>query len=280
MHSVNLSQAARMWPTPVRSDYQQRRKSENWAGSDLVSTVTEAEEVAGNIQPQSGGQLNPDWVEWLMNWPVQWSSLNRLPDENFNEWLARTKGGATQISPDSLRELRKDGWPSPAPQRPEQEQQHAGEHRDPLSALSCSGAREGWGLGSGECETTPVCDMRNGVSVQPNPEGEGMQPEVSSEVGRDSSGEKMGEKEQGSNVSLLRDRVSIHAAEADELQRNVREQDGMAASPWWSSEPMNVPRVATGIPKRADRLKAIGNGQVPAALVLAWHTLIQRIENQ
>jgi DNA (cytosine-5)-methyltransferase 1 len=42
-------------------------------------------------------------------------------------------------------------------------------------------------------------------------------------------------------------------------------------------EPGSVPRVATGIPKRADRLKAIGNGQVPAALVLAWNTLIQRI---
>ncbi len=42
-------------------------------------------------------------------------------------------------------------------------------------------------------------------------------------------------------------------------------------------EPGSVPRVATGIPKRADRLKAIGNGQVPAAIVLAWQNLIQRI---
>lgn len=67
---------------------------------------------------------------------------------------------------------------------------------------------------------------------------------------------------------------------------------------WWSTEPGlggmadeladrldihgtpehgSVPRVATGIPKRTDRIKAIGNGQVPAALVLAWNTLIQRI---
>jgi hypothetical protein len=35
--------------------------------------------------------------------------------------------------------------------------------------------------------------------------------------------------------------------------------------------------VATGIAKRADRLKCIGNGQVPSAAVLAWNTLIQRI---
>ena len=42
----------------------------------------------------------------------------------------------------------------------------------------------------------------------------------------------------------------------------------------------SVPRVATGIPKRADRLKAIGNGQVPAAAALAWHTLYERIQTR
>ena len=41
-------------------------------------------------------------------------------------------------------------------------------------------------------------------------------------------------------------------------------------------EPGSVPRVATGIAKRADRLKCIGNGQVPAAVVLAWNTLYAR----
>ena len=44
-----------------------------------------------------------------------------------------------------------------------------------------------------------------------------------------------------------------------------------------TTEPGSVPRVATGIPKRADRLKAIGNGQVPAAASLAWNTLYERI---
>ena len=44
-------------------------------------------------------------------------------------------------------------------------------------------------------------------------------------------------------------------------------------------EPGSVPRVATGVPKRADRLKAIGNGQVPAAAALAWNTLYARIAN-
>lgn len=42
-------------------------------------------------------------------------------------------------------------------------------------------------------------------------------------------------------------------------------------------EPGSVPRVATGIHKRADRLKAIGNGQVPLAAAMAYSILYNRI---
>lgn len=67
-------------------------------------------------------------------------------------------------------------------------------------------------------------------------------------------------------------------------------------SSWWKTEP-NVGRVVDGlavrmdqcstnivlgsskveavIPNRAKRLKAIGNGQVPAAMMIAWKTLTQ-----
>jgi DNA (cytosine-5)-methyltransferase 1 len=44
----------------------------------------------------------------------------------------------------------------------------------------------------------------------------------------------------------------------------------------WNTDPADtgeIPRVATGIKNRVNRLKAIGNGQVPAALVLAWKIL-------
>ena len=44
----------------------------------------------------------------------------------------------------------------------------------------------------------------------------------------------------------------------------------------WKTDPADadeIPRVATGIKCRADRLKAIGNGQVPAVAALAWNTL-------
>jgi len=43
---------------------------------------------------------------------------------------------------------------------------------------------------------------------------------------------------------------------------------------WWEVEP-NVGRVANGVAARVDRLKAIGNGQVPLCAATAWRTLSQ-----
>jgi DNA (cytosine-5)-methyltransferase 1 len=41
---------------------------------------------------------------------------------------------------------------------------------------------------------------------------------------------------------------------------------------WWAIEP-NVGRVANGVAARVDRLKAIGNGQVPLCAATAWELL-------
>ena len=41
---------------------------------------------------------------------------------------------------------------------------------------------------------------------------------------------------------------------------------------WWLLEP-DVGRVANGVAARVDRLKAIGNGQVPAVAATAWRLL-------
>jgi len=44
---------------------------------------------------------------------------------------------------------------------------------------------------------------------------------------------------------------------------------------WWSTEP-DVGRVANGVASRVDRLKAIGNGQVPAVAATAWLLLTDK----
>jgi hypothetical protein len=46
---------------------------------------------------------------------------------------------------------------------------------------------------------------------------------------------------------------------------------------WWrsdpSEDPRGVPRTAKGVKHRPARLKALGNGQVPAVVVVAWNVL-------
>jgi DNA (cytosine-5)-methyltransferase 1 len=56
-----------------------------------------------------------------------------------------------------------------------------------------------------------------------------------------------------------------------------QEHDGQRSSSygrgeWWKTEP-NVGRVADGVAARVDRLKAIGNGQVPLCAAEAWRLL-------
>jgi hypothetical protein len=41
---------------------------------------------------------------------------------------------------------------------------------------------------------------------------------------------------------------------------------------WWATEP-DVGRVANGVANRVDRLRCVGNGQVPAVVRIAWEIL-------
>jgi DNA (cytosine-5)-methyltransferase 1 len=48
---------------------------------------------------------------------------------------------------------------------------------------------------------------------------------------------------------------------------------------YWSVEP-NVGRVVDGLADRMDRLKALGNGQVPLCAATAWNILNERLDNK
>jgi DNA (cytosine-5)-methyltransferase 1 len=75
-------------------------------------------------------------------------------------------------------------------------------------------------------------------------------------------------------------------AHADGVHRRTRArwQDGAQAcysgatedASWWGIEP-DVGRVANGVAARVDRLKCIGNGQVPAVAAAAWRILSARL---
>jgi DNA (cytosine-5)-methyltransferase 1 len=62
------------------------------------------------------------------------------------------------------------------------------------------------------------------------------------------------------------------ASESDKTQQYPGENTEGRGESWWQLEP-GLGRVANGVAHRVDRLKALGNGQVPAVVKLAWETL-------
>jgi DNA (cytosine-5)-methyltransferase 1 len=59
------------------------------------------------------------------------------------------------------------------------------------------------------------------------------------------------------------------------ITKRVQQKHPYACSPsWWEAEP-NVGRVVDGMAAGNDRLKAIGNGQVPLCAATAWRILSQ-----
>ena len=63
---------------------------------------------------------------------------------------------------------------------------------------------------------------------------------------------------------------------AKNCQRKTDYVESIGSSDFWKAEP-NVGRVANGVAASMDRLKAIGNGQVPLCAATAWRLLNERI---
>lgn len=108
---------------------------------------------------------------------------------------------------------------------------------------------------------------REPVQQQPRERGDTV-PDLSWETARE---RKMGEQAQREEVPLVRGDVHLQAPEGNNLLSVMREQIGMGAS-WWDTE-MSLPRLATGVPARVQRLRCIGNGQVPSCAAMAWEIL-------
>jgi len=69
---ANLADQARVWPTPTARDYKDSPNQKDRGERDdskLAIRVYRGEEA-------SSGSLNPQWVEWLMGYPVGYTDLN------------------------------------------------------------------------------------------------------------------------------------------------------------------------------------------------------------
>ncbi len=74
-----------LWPTAkasIRGDCPSERLRKT---PDLPSAIKMRPLPDGNAPPQNG-QLNPEWVEWFMGWPIGWTELKPLAMDRFREW--------------------------------------------------------------------------------------------------------------------------------------------------------------------------------------------------
>jgi hypothetical protein len=67
---INLNQAVKIYPTPTASEGEKYRLQGNTQGSKCLMAL-------------HGGKLNPQFVEWLMGWPIGWTDLEHVETESF-----------------------------------------------------------------------------------------------------------------------------------------------------------------------------------------------------
>ena len=70
-HSVGLADAVRLFQTPTSSEHKYRLK-----GDTQASKCLEAQARRGELQSGIPGALNPQFVEWLMGFPIGHTELN------------------------------------------------------------------------------------------------------------------------------------------------------------------------------------------------------------
>lgn len=73
----NLATAVKKFPTPTRS----------MATMGDMNQARHCSKMRPPYNSVNGGSLNPDWVEWLMGWPVGLTASEPLAMDKFQEWL-------------------------------------------------------------------------------------------------------------------------------------------------------------------------------------------------
>tara|TARA_Y100001937_G_scaffold121191_1_gene179608 strand:- start:2136 stop:3071 length:936 start_codon:yes stop_codon:yes gene_type:complete len=86
-----------------------------------------------------------------------------------------------------------------------------------------------------------------------------------------------GRQKQDEPVAKCREIPNSSVTRLEGDVRGVSEGQGSPRPSWWASEP-SVGRMAHGVAHRVDRLKAIGNGQVPAVAATAWNILNEGLD--
>jgi hypothetical protein len=70
---ITLQRAVKMWPTPKASEWKGGRSFEGLIASGRGASNSLNDALT--MQNQQSGALNPEWVEWLMGFPIGHTDL-------------------------------------------------------------------------------------------------------------------------------------------------------------------------------------------------------------
>jgi len=124
-------------------------------------------------------------------------------------------------------------------------------------------------------DTSDVANTSELFSYGGNDNGRiSMERESQSESGNNSGPQNMANTSSLGQQRQRQHEQSINSKTSSNWQTNIIEP--ISTSDFWAIEP-NVGRVVNGVASRVDRLKAIGNGQVPLCAATAWRILSESL---
>ena len=230
---MKLSTKVQMWPTPTAHNAKE------------TNAPSESERNTPTLAAQAGGSLNPTWVEKLMGWPKNWTSLHPMIDSDYVSWIMGFCEHEKIRTNHTLQMLRRTPYAQNF-QRTTGRSFGIQEAQVLLSELRQhpEGFDEAWiQLASEEAPEAEVRSVRPSASFASAPSG--------------SADNKQPPREHSDAMQKL-PRLLAHDG-----------KEAWADSRWENA----IPRTAVVVPARVDRLKAIGNGQVSSVAALAWRIL-------
>lgn len=239
-----------LWPTPSATMHKGSsqnaltRKSGKSRENDRLDHAVFKQEMehTGN-----GGKLNPEWVEMLMGWPRGWTSLNPISVIEFTKWLMGF-GGSNETKERSRKVLR-GMWKEVGEKALQEAIRGLSNISEAESLLFALREYEG---DSNEAWLQLACPSSSEEELR----SLWMLSEIASASYRS--------RQNKQSTSEYTDALQI----LSRFLARYGKEDWQGGS-WENAEP----RVAENIKNRMDRLKAIGNGQVPAVVRAAWNTL-------
>jgi DNA (cytosine-5)-methyltransferase 1 len=234
-----------LWTTPCSRDWKGKTITKNHPEGFNKSLANDVIKAPQALDSPNSGQLNPTWVEKLMGWPDHWTSLQPISHVKMCFWFMGMHDGTKAGTIEVLRMLR-NGDASQEVQRAIGRPIGISEAAFLLAELCEHEDRFDEARVFMACAEALEEEVRS-VQLHDNPTSSSHRPEQDEQ------------------------RTGEHPDAMQALSRLLAHY-GQAA---WKSGSWEdaIPRVDHGVAARVDRLKAIGNGQVPLVAATAWSLL-------